>query len=318
MNQKLQFENRYILIAIWLWKKFSSKELKFIDVVVICLTTISLMVLHWTTTDNIWLLLWRWALMLPIMYITALVSHNYESYNEQFNYAYEIIMCDLSIEKKYDALKNHIGTITSAWDKYWKEFQAIVNGGTDPIKKTEKVLKLIHRVTKGGITLPKIIYISIYGFYSIIICSNLFQISDPYDIMINFVFITILRYWGSDMKGLFNLLSDFFDVLKPESTNLQREQGFIELGKKIEDGCYAAFILTSNNPLPLSCPLEGKVKDIDGMKVKVNGSKFTEKEMDLIVTKEISDGLKDASKEMDAKKIELIKEINAENAEKKE
>ena len=313
MNQKLQFENRYILIAIWLWKKFSSKELKFIDVIVICLTTISLMVLHWTTTDNIWLLLWRWALMLPIMYITALVSHNYESYNEQFNYAYEIIMSNLPIEKKYSALKNHIGTITSAWDKYWREFEEIVNGGGSPVKKTEKVLELIHRVTKGGITLPKIIYISIYGFYSIIICSNLLQISDPFDIMINFVFITILRYWGSDMKGLFNLLSDFFAALEPDSTDLQREQAFIEIGRKMEDGCYAAFILTSNNPQPLLNPLSGKVKDLDGVKVKINGSKFTEKEMDLIITNEISDGLKDATQEMDAKKLELIKEITAEN-----
>ena len=220
------------------WKRISSKEMGFMDVIVICLTAVSLMVLHWTASATIWMLLWRWVFMLPIMFITALISNDYENLNAKFTYAWVIMTSALPFDDKTRALRNHLGLVVGNWNKYKRQFDKIVKAKSGA-QQTALILNVLGQIIKGHITFPQIIYIVFYSFYSIIISSNIFRIPGPYDVMINILFITLLRYWGSDMRGLADLMNDFFIALKPDLNDVDREQEFLRLGEKIKDGCYA-------------------------------------------------------------------------------
>lgn len=317
MNGDMYIPPRWVMFLQRTWKRLDSKEIGLVDVFIICLTASTLMILHYTQQPTLWMLLWRWLFMLPLMFITALLSNNYDKYNEKFTYAYLIITSGLSVDDKIKALKSHLNTISSNWNKYHRQFQIIVEGNQDLGKKMALLSDLITQILTGKITLPQIIYITIHSFYSIIISSNMLQIDGPYDIMINMIFITILRYAGADMRGLADLMNDFFILLKPGKSTLEVEQDLLGLGEKMKDGCYASFILTETEQIPIKepCPLEGKIIIKDNIMTKVDGSHFTDKEVELIQAKQLSDSLGEAKIKTDEQRVELVKELNAEKTE---
>ena len=272
---------RLIVFFGKLYKRLTTKEIGFVDVIIICFTAISLMIINATSAPTIAMLLWRWVFMLPVLCITALISNNYETINEKITYAYVIITSNLEYADKKRALSNHLNLITSSWRKYYRKYEKIVNGNNKFSKKTALLYDLAYEIVNGKVTFPQIIYIMAYSFYSIIVSANIFLIDGPYDIMINIGFITFLRYWGADMKGLADLLGDFLGALDSNKTQLETEQSLIELQNKIKNDSYAAFILT-----------EGEIiEPYQGIKIKANGTTLSKNEIDLEDAKELSSGL---------------------------
>lgn len=242
-------------------KRLFSKQIGFSDVLVICITAISLMVLH-NTADTGFLVIWRWVFMLPLLCLTALVSNDYENINNKFTYAWVILMSKLPIDEKYKAIKSQLGLIVDKWVVYNRKFQYIVNGDEKYDKKIRKITDLVFEIIDGRITVPQGIYIMVYSFYTIVISANMWRIDGPYDVMINIAFITILRYWGGDLKGLSSLLFDFMGALEKGRPETEREQMFKEIADKMKDDVYASFILDDailretelNKPKPVEAP----------------------------------------------------------------
>lgn len=225
-----------------LFRRLFSKQIGFSDVIVICITAISLMVLH-NTADSGWLVIWRWVFMLPLLCLTALISNDYDNINNKFTYAWVILTSKLPIDDKYLALKSQLNLIVDKWVTYNRKFQFIVNGDLSADKKAAAITDLIFEIFNGKITVPQGIYIMVYSFYSIVISANMWRVDGPYDVMINIAFITILRYWGGDLKGLSSLLFDFMGALEKGRPNTEREQMFKDIADKMKDDVYASFIL---------------------------------------------------------------------------
>lgn len=297
-GEEVEFVNKFIIFMVILWRKLVKREIGFTDVVIIIITILSLTILRLTDIPSIGMLLWRFVFLFPLMCILALINNNHEKYNERFRYMFDIMTSSLPIDDKAKAIKSELKKITSLWGRYNKAYKQIVEGDTSLLTKTTQVWSLGMRIVKGHITVPQGIYIMLSLFYNIVISSNLLQIAKPYDIMINAIFIVILRFWGAEYAGLGELINDFLKALAPDKSDLEKEQAFIELGDKMKDGCYASFILTEK------CDV---IEVKQGVKTKADGSLMSKEEIDLEDAKELSKSLGEAKAKLNGQIEEATK-----------
>ena len=151
---------KWVFVLQTIWKKLNSKEIGIVDAIMICLTIVSLMILHWTEEATLGMLLWRWVFMLPILLLTAMLSQNYDQYNEKFTYAWIIITMNITLAEKERLLKRHLNSITTVWSKYHRQFQKIVEGKEDVSTKGVMFSTLFNDILDGKISATQGIYIT--------------------------------------------------------------------------------------------------------------------------------------------------------------
>lgn len=185
--------------------------------------------------------------MLPLLFITALMSKDNVNLEGKLNYSWTILNAAISIGDKRRALRNHLRITIKKWLKYYRLFQVIAEGKVEFNRLYYRIKLIINKIIYGEISLSQIIYIIFYCIYTIVISINLLKLPMPFDVIISILFITILRYAGSEYKGIGSLFSEMIHALDYKKNDSEREIAFNELTERIKDDCYVAFLLTEKN-----------------------------------------------------------------------
>lgn len=229
------------------FRRLTGKNIGFMDSITIVITLITLIIVGSNKEWSIALIIYRFGIMLPILYIRSLLSNDYSGIEGKLTHVWEISETNgITVSEKFELIKSHLSASVERWVKYWRMFQAIVNGDTSYKKKWNMTKALLKKIYEGEIGMFQLIWISSYIFYSIVISTNVLEVPRPVDIFINIAFLTILLYASGNIIGLGKFLFDIFGILAPVATEGDIEKRLVELQEKIVRDAHTYYWLDSN------------------------------------------------------------------------